>query len=251
MLKITAIIPTFNEQDHILQAIESVSWADEIIVVDSYSTDKTVELALEKKVKIIKREYQYSASQKNWAIPQAANDWIFLLDADERLSISLKDEILKWKTSTPKYNAYWIRRINHFMGKKIKYSGWQGDKVVRLFKKDCRYEDKKVHSEISYNGEIGSLSNPLLHFTFKNTAHYLKKWDQYSTWSAKDHFEKGENPGLFHFLVKPAFRFFRDFFLRGGFLDGKTGFIVCKLSSMGVFLRYVKLKELQNSYLTK
>jgi len=119
MLKITAIIPTFNEQDHILQAIESVSWADEIIVVDSYSTDKTVELALEKKVKIIKREYQYSASQKNWAIPQAANDWIFLLDADERLSISLKDEILKWKTSTPKYNAYWIRRINHFMGKKL------------------------------------------------------------------------------------------------------------------------------------
>jgi glycosyltransferase involved in cell wall biosynthesis len=102
MLKITAIIPTFNEQDHILQAIESVSWADEIIVVDSYSTDKTVELALEKKVKIIKREYQYSASQKNWAIPQAANDWIFLLDADERLSISLKDEIPKMENFHPK-----------------------------------------------------------------------------------------------------------------------------------------------------
>ena len=112
MLKITAIIPTFNEQDHILQAIESVSWADEIIVVDSFSTDKTVELALEKRVKIIKREYQYSASQKNWAIPQANNDWIFLLDADERLSVSLKEEILKWKTSNPKYNAYWIRRIS-------------------------------------------------------------------------------------------------------------------------------------------
>ena len=103
----------------------------------------------------------------------------------------------------------------------------------------------------SYSGEIGDLSNPLLHFTFKNTAHYLKKWDQYSTWSAKDHFEKGQNPSFFHFLVKPAFRFFRDFFLRGGFLDGKTGFIVCKLSSMGVFLRYVKLKELKNNSPTK
>ena len=137
------------------------------------------------------------------------------------------------------------------MGKKIKYSGWQGDKVVRLFKKECRYEDKKVHSEISYSGEIGNLLNPIMHFTFKSTTHYLKKWDQYSTWSAKDHFEKGQNPSFFHFIIKPAFRFFRDFFLRGGFLDGKTGFIVCKLSSMGVFLRYVKLKELKNNSITK
>ena len=143
MLKITAIIPTFNEEDHILHAIESVSWADEIIVVDSYSTDKTVELASEKRVKIIQREYQYSASQKNWAIPQANNEWIFLLDADERLSVSLKDEILRWKTSNPKYNAYWIRRINHLWEKKLNIQAGKETKLYDYLKKSVGMKIKK------------------------------------------------------------------------------------------------------------
>ena len=131
-MQISAIIPVFNEEDHIIDAIESVSWADEIIVVDSFSTDKTLALAQSKGVKILQRAYQYSASQKNWAIPQAKYDWVFILDADERVNESLKEEILKLKKKATTYDAFWIPRQNHFMGKKIRFSGWQGDKVIRL-----------------------------------------------------------------------------------------------------------------------
>ena len=148
-MKISAIIPVFNEEDHIIAAIESLVWADEIIVVDSFSTDNTVALAQSKGVKILQRDYEYSASQKNWAIPQASYDWVFILDADERVEDNLKKEIDKIKNSQTKNDAYWIPRQNHFMGKKIRFSGWQGDKVIRLFnRKKCHYEDKQVHAEI-------------------------------------------------------------------------------------------------------
>ena len=134
---------------------------------------------------------------------------------------------------------------NNLIRKKIRFSGWQGDKVIRLFKRDqCRYEEKHVHAEIICNGNVGVLKNRLAHFTFKDISHYLEKWDRYSTWSAQDHYKKGQKPNLFHFVFKPAFRFFRDFILRLGFLDGVTGLIVCSLSSMGIFMRYVKLKQI-------
>ena len=128
-MKISAIIPTFNEEDHIIAAIESLAWADEIIVVDSFSTDNTVALAQSKGVKILQRNYEYSASQKNWAIPQASYDWVFILDADERVEDNLKKEISNIKNSQPENDAYWIPRQNHFMGKKIRFSGWQGDPI--------------------------------------------------------------------------------------------------------------------------
>ena len=242
-MKISAIIPTFNEEDHIIAAIESLAWADEIIVVDSFSTDNTVALAQSKGVKILQRNYEYSASQKNWAIPQASYDWVFILDADERVEDNLKKEISNIKNSQTKNDAYWIPRQNHFMGKKIRFSGWQGDKVIRLFNRTkCHYEDKQVHAEIICRGSIGKLKSPLMHYTFKSVAHYMEKWDRYSSWSAQDH-QGSSPPNFFHFVVKPTFRFFRDFILRGGILDGRIGYIVCKLSSMGVFMRYVKMQE--------
>ena len=132
------------------------------------------------------------------------------------------------------------------MGKKVRFSGWQGDKVIRLLRKEvCQYEDKKVHAEVICSGKVGKIKSPLMHYTFKSIAHYMEKWDRYSTWSAQDHL-KSTSPHFFHFVIKPIFRFFRDFILRGGFLDGKTGYIVCKLSSMGVFMRYVKIQEKLN-----
>ena len=138
MTKISVIIPTYNEQENIVEAIKSIDFADEIIIVDSFSKDNTVFLAKPLANKILQREYIHSASQKNWAIPQAEHNWVFLLDADERVSNALKEEILNWKKTNPKYQSYWIYRTNHFMGKKIKYSGWQGDKVIRLFHKNCK-----------------------------------------------------------------------------------------------------------------
>lgn len=184
MEKITAVIPTFNEEVHIKEAVESVLWCDEIIVVDSFSTDKTVEIVKSyPQVRLLQRQYEHSASQKNWTIPQASHPWIFLLDADERPTPELVEEIkgiLKQGTTN---SGFWIYRRNHFMGKRIDYSGWQSDKVIRLFKRDeCTYENKHVHAEIIAKGPISILKHKLIHYTYKDLASYLKKADRYTTW---------------------------------------------------------------------
>ena len=168
MQQITAIIPVFNEQQNIAAAIASVSFADEILVVDAYSTDDTVAIATKHpKVKVLQHEYNYSAAQKNWAIPQAQHEWIFLLDADERVPEALKNEILSTVNNPKDFVAFWIKRSNVFMGKQLRYV-WKGDKVVRLFKRDCcKYEDKNVHAEIIADGSIGVLNNELIHDTYQ------------------------------------------------------------------------------------
>ncbi|MBL7663854.1 MAG: glycosyltransferase family 2 protein [Bacteriovoracaceae bacterium] len=252
MQKITAIIPTFNEEIHIKAAIESVLWCDEIIVVDSFSTDKTVEIAKSfSQVKLLQRDYQYSASQKNWTIPQAKHEWIFLLDADEIPTPKLVEEIKTiLKTGTP-HAGFWVYRNTHFMGKAIKFSGWQSDRVIRLFKRDeCRYQDLKVHAEIESKGEISKLKNKLIHYTYKDFSSYLKKADRYTNWGAMDRFtkmqKKNQKIGVFEIITKPVFRFLRHYVLKLGVLDGIHGFVVSSLGAYNVFIRTVKIWRLQN-----
>ncbi|MCH8318781.1 MAG: glycosyltransferase family 2 protein, partial [Bacteroidetes bacterium] len=195
MNPLTVIIPCKNEAHNIEQVLQSVSWADEIMVVDSFSTDKTVEFAKKYTDFILQHEcidsmtQQYvDSAQKNWAIPQANNEWILLVDADERVTAELKQEILEVLNNNPQEVAFWIKLENYFMGKKIKYSGWQHDAVIRLFKRDhCKYEQKYVHAEIVANGKIGYLKSKLLHHTYKGLKHYLEKWDRYTSLSAKDY----------------------------------------------------------------
>lgn len=247
MQKITAIIPCKNEAANIEKALQSVTWCDEIMVVDSFSTDTTLEIAAKYTDCILQREYINSANQKNWAIPQAKHEWILLLDADEFATPELQKEIqsLLQQADLSKV-AYWIHRRNYFMGKEVKYSGWQGDKVVRLFKRDdCRYEEKHVHAEIVTTGKIGKLKNKLVHNTYKGMSHYLQKWDKYSTWSAMDAARKVKQPGLYHFIIKPWYRFFKHYILDRGILDGRVGFIICSLAALGVFMRYVKLTAMR------
>jgi glycosyltransferase involved in cell wall biosynthesis len=248
MQKLTAISPTKNEEHHIEEVLQSVSFAHEIMVVDSFSTDRTVELARKYTDRILQREYGYSASQKNWAIPQAAHEWILLVDSDERVTPDLQAEIVHiLKTGTDKV-AFWIYRQNHFMGKPIKFSGWQSDRVVRLFKRDqCRYEDKFVHAEIIADGKVGKLKNRLLHYTYTDLKTYMAKMDQYTTWSARDKLSKIKKVTLFHLLLKPAYRFFTHYILRLGILDGKQGFIISAFSAYSVFMRYVKIMRLKEN----
>jgi glycosyltransferase involved in cell wall biosynthesis len=250
MEKITAIIPTFNEERHIQEAIASVKWADEILVVDSFSTDRTVELAQAAGARVIQREYGYSASQKNWAIPQASHPWIVLLDADERCTPELKEEIKGILTHGSSHDAFWIHRVNHFMGKRINYSGWQSDKVVRLFRRDtCRYQDLKVHAEVESKGSISKLKNKILHYTYTDLANYLKKADRYTTWGAMDRFEKfqksGRRIGWAYIFFRPLGRFLRHYIWRLGVLDGTHGLVVSLLSSHNIFVRAVKIWRLQ------
>ncbi len=250
MEKVTAIIPTFNEERHIVEAIQSVRWADEILVVDSLSTDRTVELAKAQGARVIQRAYGYSASQKNWAIPQASHPWIFLLDADERCTPELEAEIKRVLTTPTGTHAYWIHRVNHFMGKRINYSGWQSDKVVRLFRRDtCRYQDLKVHAEIESSGPISQLSQKILHYTYIDLASYLRKADRYTTWGALDRFEKfqrkGTRIGWPYIFFRPLGRFLRHYVWRLGFLDGTHGLVVSLLSAHNIFVRAVKIWRLQ------
>lgn len=252
MEKITAIIPTFNEEIHIKDAIESVLWCDEVIVVDSFSTDKTVEIIKSyPQLKLLQRKFDYHASQKNWTIPQTTHEWIFLLDADERPTKELVSEIKGLLAQGPDKAAYWIFRENNFMGSQIKYSGWQSDKVVRFFKRDlCKYQDKLVHEEIESSGEISVLKNKIIHYTYKDLASYLQKADRYTTLGAIDRYKKfqksGKKIGLAYIAFRPFGRFLRHYFWKLGILDGTHGFVVSALSAYNVFIRALKMWRLQN-----
>ena len=247
MKKFSIIVPTFNEADNLKELLPLLLWADELIVVDSFSTDNSVEIANQFGARVIQREYLNSASQKNWAIPQASNEWIFLVDADERPSAELLSEIKKILEQPEKPGdpvAYWIGRDNFFLGKQIRFSGWQNDAVIRLFKRDnCKYAEKEVHSEIIAEGTVGKLKERLLHYTYKNMSHFLAKMERYAKWSAGDYDAKTGKIGWFHLYLKPAFRFFKHYILKQGFRDGKEGIIISKVMAWSVFLRYVNLLE--------
>lgn len=245
-LGLTVIIPCFNEARNIKALLETVTWADEILIIDSFSTDETLEIAKEFPVKILQREYKYPAEQKNWAIPQATHDWILILDADERVTPELKTEIQTILSRTPDKVGYWIGRRNFFMGKEVQYSGWQSDKVIRLIHKaHCRYEDKLVHEEITTDGALGMLKHKMTHYTYRDITHFLEKVDRYAGWSAQDYQEKTGRVTLYHLLLKPLFRFIKHYFLKLGILDGKVGFVISSILAWSVFLRYVKMMEIR------
>lgn len=243
MEKLSVIIPVYNEEDNIEEVLASVDFADEIIVVDSYSTDRTLELAEKKAPTILKRKFDYPASQKNWAIPQASHEWILLVDADERVTPQLQLEIIDVLQNPPDdLVGFWIYRRNHFMGKRVRYSGWQNDKVIRLFKKSyCRYEDKMVHEEIIAEGKLGYLKNRLYHNTYRSLDNYLAKLNQYAYWQARDYDKHTYKLNGYHLFIKPAWRFFKHYIIQQGFRDGMVGFIISSLQSYAIFMRYIKL----------
>jgi len=246
-MKLSAIIPTGNEEHNIVNAIKSVDFADEIIIVDSFSKDNTIKLATKLADTILQREYINSASQKNWAIPQAKFEWIFLIDADERVPLDLKEEILEVLSSENNFSGFWIKRQNYFMGKKIRFSGWRGDKVIRLFKRDkCKYEEKNVHAEIISDGKIGMLKNKLIHNTFTSKEAYIDKLRRYARWQAKDYDRITNKITVYHTQVKPIIRFIKHYFLQLGILDGYVGFIISFYQAKAVKMRYDYLIKFRN-----
>jgi len=242
---LTAIIPTFNEAKNITEVIQNLSFADEILVIDSYSTDNTAQLALKENIKFMQRKFDDFSTQKNFAIQQAKNDWIFILDADERVSEELKKEIIDKIQHPNNYDGFWVPRKNFFLKKEVKYSGWQNDKVLRLFhKKKCLYNGKLVHEEIKCKGKVGYLKNHIIHYTYENYDDYVNKIKKYSSLKAKELFRKKVKPGFFYNYIKPAYRFIYHYFITFGFLDGKTGWTIAKINAIGMKERYRKLKEL-------
>lgn len=242
---LSVIVPTYNEETTLRDCLESVRFADEILVVDSFSTDRTLEIAREFGARILQHEYVYSARQKNWAIPQAAFEWILLVDSDERVTPGLRDEILALLRQGPRHDGYWISRANHFLGRRIMHCGWGTDKVIRLFRRDvARYQDREVHAEIDLPGPLPTLTHPLEHHSFRSFGQYWRKLQLYSEWGAAQLFKEGKRAGALQILGRPITRFMKMYLVRLGFLDGLHGLVLSMLGAFTVYLKYARLWEM-------
>jgi glycosyltransferase involved in cell wall biosynthesis len=243
---LSVIIPTFNEESTLRDCLESVRFADEILVVDSFSSDATVSIAREFGARVLQHEYVYSAKQKNWSIPQATHAWVLLVDSDERVTPELKEEILALLASDPRHDGYWILRANHFLGRRIRHCGWGTDKVIRLFRRDvARYQDREVHAEIDLPGPLPVLRHPLEHRSFRSFGQYWRKLQIYSEWGAAQLYKEGRRAGVLQIFGRPVIRFFKMYVVRLGFLEGLHGLVLSMLGAFTVYLKYARLWEMR------
>lgn len=240
-MKLSVIIPTYNEEVYLKNALRSVSFADEIIVIDSLSTDKTVEIAETFGCKVLSRQFDNFSNQKNHALQYATGEWVLFIDGDERITYKLKQEILDAMESG-KHAGYKLNFPHFFMNRFLYH---HSDNVTRLvLREKCRF-DGSVHEKLIVEGSIGKLKNPVLHFTYKGLMHYISKKDSYAWFQARQLLNKGKKATYFHLAFKPFYRFFSSYILRGGFRDGIPGLAVASINAYGVFSRYVKLILLQ------
>lgn len=247
MAKISAIIITFNEENNILECLKTLDWVDEIIIVDSKSSDRTIEIASVFTDKIFLTENLPYYEKKNMAISKATGEWILSIDADERITPDLKNEITELsKNGFNGFDGFNIKRKSFFISKFINHCGWYPDYVLRLFRKStgAGFSDNLVHEKLELNGNIGKLKSDLLHYTNRDFEHYLDKLNNYTTYSAEELKSAGKSANIFDILFRPAFTFIKMYFLRLGFLDGYIGLILCYLSSVHVFIKYSKLYQL-------
>jgi len=244
---VSAIIHVLNEIDYIEECIRSVEWADEIYVMDSFSTDGTVEFIRDKfpHVRLEQREYLGAASTKNYAIDRAAHDWIFIIDADERVTPKLRDEILRTLEGDLKFWAYSVGRMNYMLGKKVRFSGLQRDRVTRLFhRQHARYPNKRVHADLLVDGETGVLRHKMDHFYIRTFDHMIAKMTRYAYWGAAQMYIDGKSTSLFGILGHTAGKFVRDYVFNFGFLDGTRGLISVGMHVYYTFWKYAKLWEM-------
>lgn len=240
---ISAIVTTFNEQRHIAACLESLLWCDEILVVDSFSTDRTPEIVQDfDEVTFAQRTYFGSASQKNWAMDQVQHDWILIFDADERCTPALQRELEALLAQGARHEAYTIRRKVYFMDHLIRFSGWQHDQVVRLIKKGSgRYPNRRVHADMTTRGPAPLLRNSMLHYMADSFDEYFPRIQKYSVWGAAQAYKEGKTSGVPEIFGRSVWRFLRTYLLQGGFLDGKYGLVFCMLQAYGTYLKWAIL----------
>lgn len=245
---ISALVITFNEEKNIETVLNDLAFADEIIVVDSFSTDRTFEIASTfKNVKIVQRVFDNFAFQRNYALSLAVNPWILFIDADERLTPELKEEIEVVISQKNNTSAFFMKRNFMFENKNLRFSGWQTDKIIRLFKKEKAFynEEKIVHEKLIIKGDTRTLKNKLIHHSYSNFEDYKQKMVFYGELKAKEELSKNTNPNFFHFYIRPAYQFLNQYLFRLGFLDGRKGIIICYLNALSVAVRFQKLKQIR------
>jgi len=248
MPKVSAVVITHNEEKNIQRCLEGLSWADEIVVVDSFSQDRTKEIASSFTDKIFDIEWQGFGKQKELARQKASYDWVLSIDADEAVSEKLREEIKSVINKNDSSDGYYIPRFSNFLGRWIEHGGWYPDYVLRLFKKDkARFDESLVHEKLILEGKTGFLMNEILHYTDPDISHYLSKMDKYTTLSAQKLLAEGKSTTVFDLLFRPAAIFFKMYLLKSGFLDGWQGFLLASFSSFHVFVKYAKLWHLRKS----
>ncbi|MBC2845658.1 glycosyltransferase family 2 protein [Winogradskyella flava] len=248
MVKISAVIITYNEEKRIKKCLESlVGIADEIVVVDSFSTDRTETICQQYDVHFIQQEFLGYIEQKNFALSKAKHDYIIALDGDEALSDQLKVSLQKLKTNW-KHDGYYANRFNNYCGQWIKYSDWYPNKKMRFFKKDAgSWQGINPHDNfILDNPKSNSfLKGDILHWVLDDYSSHIKKTENFSTIAAQAYYDQGKRSSIWKIIYRPAWAFFKAYVLRLGFLDGLNGFIICVQTYNTVFYKYIKLYELQ------
>lgn len=245
--KISVLIITLNEQIHMYELLSDLDFADEVIVVDSFSTDRTKSIAESfKNVRFLEHKFENYTSQRNFAIDQARNNWIFFIDADERLTPDLKIEILETVDRDEDISAYLFYRKFYFKNKILRFSGWQTDRIYRLFKKDkCRYTHRRlVHEKLDVQGKVALFKNKLIHYSYADYNSYKGKMIAYGKLKAMEKFQIGFKPTIFHKYGHSIYNFLYQYIIRLGILDGRKGIIICYLNALSVSARYKELKRL-------
>lgn len=247
-MKLTAAIITYNEEDNIERCIRSLlPVADEVFVVDSFSTDRTKEICMKLGARFMEHPFQGHIQQKNYALENASHDWVLSLDADEALTEELQQSILKIKNN-PQYNGYRFNRLTNYCGHWVKHCGWYPDTKVRLVNKEkARWMGVNPHDRLDMvNGEItGFLAGDLLHYSYNNREEHYKQIEYFGDIAANELFEQGKTTNYFTIITKVIAQFIKSFFIKKGFLDGKTGFTISRLSAYATYRKYLKLFKLQ------
>jgi glycosyltransferase involved in cell wall biosynthesis len=242
-MKITATIITLNEERNIARSIESLRCADEILIVDSGSIDRTVELAQNLGVRVIEAGWRGYAAQKNWAAEQATHDWILSLDADEALSEALEAEIWSVKKSGPRYDAYTMPRLARYLGRWILHSGWYPDRKIRLYERTkAKWVGEFVHESVVVHGRVGHLESNILHFTCESLSEHLKTLDKYTTLAAQELAARRVAVPLSRLILDPPWTFCKTYVLQRGFLDGLEGLTIAYMAAFYTFLKYSKAR---------
>jgi glycosyltransferase involved in cell wall biosynthesis len=243
-VRISATIVTLNEERNIARAIESLRCAEEIVVVDSGSEDRTIAIARRLGARVIEEPWRGYAAQKNFAAQCAAHDWILSLDADEALNEELEGEILAFKEATPRFNAYSIPRLAQYCGRWIRHGGWYPDRKIRLYHRAfAQWAGEYVHESVTTPHPVGELRGHLLHFTCGTLSEHLRTVDKYTTLAARELVERRGAVPVTRLVIDPAWTIFRTWILRRGFLDGPQGIAIAWMAGLYTFLKYAKARE--------
>jgi len=250
-LKITATIISLNEERNIARAIESLRCCDEIVILDSGSADRTVELAEKLGARVIESPWRGYAGQKNWAAEQASHDWILSLDADERVTPDLAREIqaLLGAPASPARAGYRIPRVTWHLGRWIWHTDWYPDYQLRLYdRRRARWRPRRVHESVEVDGgDYGHLAGDLQHYAYRDEAHHRQTMERYTTLAAEEMHASGRRAGLASLALHPLAAFLRNYVLRAGFLDGRAGLTISAMNARYVYLKFTKLRALQRA----